>query len=208
MVRHCPTCRCNAHDWQATAQAAMSEYHELCPQCGVVKAKRLMRCERCGFERPMVENLRHAYKQKRENVMQRLKILAVLLAALCLPVWAEAFTCPTPTTCTVTLSYKEPVTSANGLALDDLQSTTIKGTVNGTALTPVSTPATAVIGGGSITKTVTVTAPACKSTATAWSASAMDLAGNVGAEVSTTLAINRTGEAGCEPGPVTNFTVN
>lgn len=121
---------------------------------------------------------------------------------------AEAFTCPTTTTCTVTATYGEPKVNANGTTLDDLKETTLLLSVNGVASTPVITPATALTGGGVITKTVTVTAPSCKSSKVDGTAVAIDLVGSPSASATTSILLDRTKDAGCEPGIVTPFTLN
>ena len=121
---------------------------------------------------------------------------------------AEAFTCATATTCTVVTSYKEPLVSANGATIDDLKQTTVILTVGGVAHAPIVTPASAATGGGSVTKSVTVTAPNCTVTTVAVVARAEDTFSAIGPDATASLDINRGKEAGCEPGPVTNFTIN
>jgi hypothetical protein len=121
---------------------------------------------------------------------------------------AESFTCPTATTCTVTSSYKEPLVNANGSTIDDLKQTTLKLTVNGVAQAPIVTPASAATGGGTITKTSTVPAQACRNTVVSGVANAEDTFALVGPDATTTLTITRSAETGCEPGPTTNFTIN
>lgn len=204
---HCPTCRCGEPDEQERARAAMTEYHELCEACGVVKAKRLLHCERCGFTKTKAENVRAFHTHKKERIMQRLKVLAVLVAVLFLPVLADAFTCANTTSCTVTATYTEPKVNANGTPIDDLKETVLILSVNGTASNPLVTPATSTTGGGVITKTATVAAPSCKSTKVDGTAAAIDTVNAPSVSTPATLTIDRTKDAGCEPVPATNFTL-
>ena len=90
---HCPTCVCGRADHHERTRAAMTEYHELCEGCGVVKAKRLLHCERCGLTKLKSENVREYHDQKKERLMQRLKVVMGLVLCLAVLPWsAEAAT--------------------------------------------------------------------------------------------------------------------
>lgn len=196
MTKHCPTCACHVFETEPDVKVrrAMSEYHEFCAACGVVKAKSLKQCEACGYSKP------------KETTM-KLKIV-MLAGLLFMPGLSEAFTCANTTTCTVTATYTEPKVNANGTSIDDLKETVLTLSVNGTAATPIVTPATAPTGGGIITKTATVAAPSCKSTKVDGTAAAIDTVGAPSVSTPATLTVDRTKDAGCEPGPTTNFTLN
>ena len=120
---------------------------------------------------------------------------------------AEA-ACTTPTTCSISVNYKEPSTSANVAAIDDLKQTNIKLTVGGVSMAPIVVPATAPTGGGLIAKVVIVPAPACRSTVVAGLVNAEDTFSLVGADVAASLTLDRSKDSGCEPGAVSNFTMN
>ena len=132
----------------------------------------------------------------------------VVLMVLPAPDLVQAFTCPNATTCSASTSYKEPTTNANGTAIDALKQTILTPSVNGVAQTPIVTPATAATGGGTISKTLTINAPACKTTAVTGVVVAEDTASVKGAGATASLSINRSAESGCEPDEVTNFTIN
>lgn len=199
--KHCPTCTCVIPGSDEAVLRAMTEFHEVCPGCGTVKAKRLKVCEQCSANESN-------QLQKEHSMMKRLTPVAMLVGLVLFPVLVEAFTCPNTTTCTVAVTYGEPKVNANGTPIDDLKETVVTLSVNGVAATPMVTPATAATGGGMITKSATVAAPSCKSSKVDGAATAIDTVGNVGTSANTSLTLDRTKDVGCEPGPVTPFTLN
>jgi hypothetical protein len=104
-----------------------------------------------------------------------LAISLFLLAAG--PAWALTIT---PSGAQLTVTYKEPTTSVDGTALDDLKLTTIYYQVQGgpPIVKALEVPATRAAGGGAIEKPITIPAePGKKIYVNIW-ATATDLSGN------------------------------
>lgn len=122
------------------------------------------------------------------------------------PLAAHSFTC-SGNTCTVTATYTEPALTENGQPETGLKDTVLELTVNAVALAPLTATATQPNGGGTITKTATVSAPVCSKTTIGGNVIAEDLAGNQSKPGIASLLIDRTNEAGCGPAVPGNFTL-
>lgn len=132
--------------------------------------------------------------------------LIVILVAFSAPVESQAALCPPSSALTVCVDFSEPTGVAN------LKDTVITFSVDGTAVAPITIPASAATGGG--TQSTALNTVACEThsyMASAYSEYTTALGVMKSLVVSATPVVgvvrDRTGEAACFKAP-TNFTLH
>jgi len=132
----------------------------------------------------------------RLKAVLRLPLLLVLL--LFGAPRADAETC-SGDQCSYIASGIEPTEKVGGAPLDNLKQIVLTPKLNGVVQAPVTIPATKPQGGGTFSKTLTITTPACKVTTLAVDAVAENSEGLKSTPLSDAVSKDRTLDPTCAP---------